>query len=67
MSEDLPIKNTIDDGSKDAHSSELATWAEQDLLLRNWITGTLSENALYLVVGCTSSKELWYCLEDNYL
>lgn len=37
------------------------------VLLRSWITGTLSEEALYLVVGCKTAKNVWDCLEENYL
>ncbi|KAF3785122.1 hypothetical protein EJ110_NYTH29107 [Nymphaea thermarum] len=34
-------------------------WKKSDSLLRGWITGTLSEEVLGLVVGLETSKEVW--------
>lgn len=42
-------------------------WAEQDVLLRSWISRTMSEESMYLIVGCTTAKKMWECLEDTYL
>jgi len=32
---------------------------EKDVLLRSWISGTLSEETMYLIVGCNTAKEMW--------
>uniref|UniRef100_A0A2N9EMH7 Reverse transcriptase Ty1/copia-type domain-containing protein n=1 Tax=Fagus sylvatica TaxID=28930 RepID=A0A2N9EMH7_FAGSY len=42
-------------------------WMKIDLLLRSWITGTLSEEALGIVVGMTTAHEIWTSLEAAYL
>ena len=36
---------------------------EKDVLLRSWISGTLIEENMYLIVGCSTAKEMWECLE----
>lgn len=33
-------------------NSAFDQWKERDILLQSWITGTLSEESLYLDVGC---------------
>lgn len=40
---------------------------EKNVLLTSWIKGTLSEEALYLIVQCKTEKEVCTCLEENYL
>jgi len=40
---------------------------EKDVLLRSWISGTLSEETMYLIVGCNTAKEMWETLEETYL
>ena len=52
----LPTKSESDDeGKADANYEALQ---EKDHLVRSWITGTLSEDVLYLVVGCTTAKDM---------
>lgn len=43
------------------------TWKNRDLLLRSWVSGTISEEALYYVGGCNTAKEIWSALEENLL
>ena len=44
-----------------------ATWKNCDLLLRSCVIGTLSEEALYFVVGCNSARNVWSAIEENLL
>jgi hypothetical protein len=41
---------------------EFQAWRRSDRLLRGWITGTLSEDTLSLVIGLDSSQEVWNAL-----
>lgn len=45
---------------------EHTTWRCSDRLLRRWITGTLSEEVLNLVVGLETSSEVWAALVDSF-
>ncbi|KAH0698858.1 hypothetical protein KY285_013105 [Solanum tuberosum] len=42
-------------------------WKKKDVLLRSWISGTLTEESMYLIVGCSNAKEMWECLEKTYI
>jgi len=42
-------------------------WEEKDVLLRTWISGTMTEESMYLIVGCSTAQEMWECLEETYL
>ncbi|KAL5709389.1 hypothetical protein ACHQM5_020086 [Ranunculus cassubicifolius] len=61
---------TVED--KETHKKEevsnpdYAAWKRYDCLVRGWITGTLSEEALGLVVGLDTASEVWSALEDSY-
>ncbi|KAH0764298.1 hypothetical protein KY285_000169 [Solanum tuberosum] len=33
----------------------------------SWISGTLTEESMYLIVGCSTANEMWECLEEAYL
>ena len=61
----LPANDKNDD--KGEADPGIETLKEKDLLLRSWITGTLSEEALYHVDGFTTAKEILLCLEENFL
>ena len=37
------------------------------MLRRTWISGTLTEERMYLIVGCSTAKKMWKCLEETYL
>ena len=53
---------------KDAEDSgSVDDWEEKDVLLRSWISGTLTEESMYLIVGYETAKEMWECLEEAYL
>ncbi|KAH0665562.1 hypothetical protein KY285_026768 [Solanum tuberosum] len=53
---------------KDAKDSgTIDDWKEKDMLLRSWISGTLTKESMYLTVGCSTAKEMWECLEETYL
>ena len=45
-----------------AHSQ----WYQQDQLIVSYITSTLSESILSLTVGCTSTRDLWECLQRHF-
>ena len=55
-------------GEKGAEDSNIIDdWEEKDVLLRSWISGTLIEENMYLIVGCSTAKKMWKCLEETYL
>uniref|UniRef100_A0A5B6YY77 Retrotransposon Copia-like N-terminal domain-containing protein n=1 Tax=Davidia involucrata TaxID=16924 RepID=A0A5B6YY77_DAVIN len=61
-----PIKTMTTD-NKEVPNPKFDDWQYVDLLLRSWITGTLSEEALGHVVGMITAKDVWMCLEETYL
>uniref|UniRef100_M1BN43 PAE n=1 Tax=Solanum tuberosum TaxID=4113 RepID=M1BN43_SOLTU len=53
---------------KDAKDSgTIDDWKERDVLLRSWISSTLTEENMYLIVGCSTAKKVWECLEKAYI
>ncbi|KAH0647646.1 hypothetical protein KY290_033637 [Solanum tuberosum] len=40
---------------------------ERDVLVRSWISGTMTEESIFLIIGCSIAKQIWSCLEDTYL
>ena len=47
-------------------SEEFLKWRKEDRLLRGWIIGTLTEEALGLVIGLDSSQSVWNALKEAY-
>ena len=45
---------------------EFISWWKSDRLLRGWIIGTLSEEALGLVVGLDTTLTVWEALKNTY-
>ncbi|KAK6122801.1 hypothetical protein DH2020_043463 [Rehmannia glutinosa] len=45
---------------------EFLLWQRQDHILASWILSSLSENILVLMVGLSSSNEIWCVLETNF-
>lgn len=37
------------------------------MLLRTWTLGTITEESMYLIVGCSTVQDMWECLEEAYL
>ena len=56
ITEGLPEE--VETGDKGKTDSKYDDLREKDLLLRSWITGTLSKEVLYMVVGCTTTKQI---------
>lgn len=53
---------------KDAKDSgTIDDWKKKDVLLRSWISSTLAEESMHLIVGCLTVKEMWECLEKAYI
>ncbi|KAK2973116.1 hypothetical protein RJ640_027088 [Escallonia rubra] len=53
-------------GDKPMENPDFKAWKRSDRLLRGWITGTLSEEVLGLVVGLETSSEVWAALVDSF-
>ncbi|KAK1391985.1 hypothetical protein POM88_011041 [Heracleum sosnowskyi] len=53
-------------GKKEIVNPEFSLWKRSDRLLRGWITGTLSEDTLSLVVGLDTSNAVWTTLNDSF-
>ncbi|KAF3780704.1 hypothetical protein EJ110_NYTH21915 [Nymphaea thermarum] len=49
-----------------ASNPKFESWRRSDRLIKGWITGTLSETVLGLVVGLNSSQEIWSTLIDAF-
>ena len=46
-------------GEKGAEDNNIVDeWEEKDVLLRSWISGTLIEENMYLIVGCLTAKDM---------
>ena len=55
-------------GEKDAEDTNIVDdWEEKDVLLRSWISGTLTEESMYLIVGYSTVKEMCEWLEETYV
>lgn len=52
----------------DIHTTNPAftTWKKNDVLLYGWILGTMTEEALCLVIGLGRSSKVWLALKDSY-
>lgn len=37
------------------------------MLLKSWISSTLTEERMHLLVGCLTDKEMWEYLEKSYI
>ncbi|OMO98846.1 hypothetical protein COLO4_13671 [Corchorus olitorius] len=62
--ERIASEGTDSDGSK--ANPVFVAWRRSDRLLRGWITSTLSEEVLGLVVGLVSSADVWKALEAAF-
>ena len=47
-------------------SENYLKWRKSDHLLRGWIIGTLTEEALGLVVGLQTTQQVWEGLQEAY-
>ncbi|KAH0717546.1 hypothetical protein KY285_013577 [Solanum tuberosum] len=53
---------------KDAkYSGTIDDWKEKDVLLRSWISDTLTEGNMYLIVGCSTANDMLECLKKAYI
>ncbi|KAG5222667.1 26S protease regulatory protein [Salix suchowensis] len=52
--------------SQEMLSETFKSWRKTDRLLRGWIIGTLSEEALGLIVGLDTSYAVWEALKNAY-
>ncbi|OMO87248.1 hypothetical protein COLO4_20725 [Corchorus olitorius] len=55
-----------DEGSVETINPDFTAWKRSDRLLRGWITGTLSEEVLGLVVGLDTSAAVWQAFSDSF-
>ena len=62
-----PTKKTVasEKGAEDINIVD--DWEEKDVLLRSWISGTLTEESMYLIVGYSTVKEMCEWLEETYV
>ena len=54
----VPASDATPTNPKMVANLEFQAWRRSDRLLRVWITGTLSEDTLSLVIGLDSSQEV---------
>nr|CAD1837421.1 unnamed protein product [Ananas comosus var. bracteatus] len=52
------------DESSQIQNPDFTAWTRTDCLVKAWITGTLSEEVLGLVVGVKTSADVWQALAD---
>uniref|UniRef100_A0A2N9I850 Reverse transcriptase Ty1/copia-type domain-containing protein n=1 Tax=Fagus sylvatica TaxID=28930 RepID=A0A2N9I850_FAGSY len=67
LTDDAPQSTIQKESGEILPNPKFIEWMNTDLLLRSWITGTISEEALGHVVGMTTAKEVWTSLEVTYL
>ncbi|KAF8403400.1 hypothetical protein HHK36_011502 [Tetracentron sinense] len=58
---------SLEAGQKMIINPYFIAWRHLDWLLQGWITGTLKEDALSLMVGLDTSQEVWTTLHDAYV
>lgn len=64
-----PAITTVSAADSVAHEitiPDYLAWKKSYRLLRGWITGTLSDEVLALVVGIDTTLEVWKTFEDSY-
>ncbi|KAK2965713.1 hypothetical protein RJ640_022240 [Escallonia rubra] len=54
------------DGNQRVPNPDFTSWVCTDRLVKAWITGTLSEEALGVVVGLRTSTDVWKALGDAF-
>ena len=54
------------DGESMVSNPAFTTWQRQDRRVAGWLLSSLSENALTLVVGLRSARDIWCALETNF-
>lgn len=67
MPQEYTISNA--EGASEAQkvkNTDYVQWKRSDRLLRGWITGTLSEEVLGLVVGLETSADVWSALVESF-
>lgn len=62
-----PSQNILDEKDEPISNPKFTTWEEQDFLVRSWLSGTMIEESMFLIIGCITAKKIWSCLEDTYL
>ncbi|KAK1352430.1 hypothetical protein POM88_053369 [Heracleum sosnowskyi] len=65
--EKIEAPDSDSSGKKEIVNPEFSLWKRSDRLLHGWITGTLSEDTLSLVVGLDISNVVWTTLNDSCL
>lgn len=61
------IKTVEAEKNEEITNPKFLEWEGKDVLVRNWLTGTMTEESIFHIIGCTSAKHIWESLEDNYL
>ena len=56
----------VDGSSQLAMNPEYLPWKKQDQLLASWLQSSLTDSILGLVVGLTTSYEIWNALESSF-
>jgi len=60
------VNNSNTENTVPVLTEAFITWRKSDRLLRGWIIGTLSEEALSLVVGLETASAVWEALKNAY-
>ncbi|KAK6131759.1 hypothetical protein DH2020_034493 [Rehmannia glutinosa] len=62
-----PEQYTVDATTKKKElNTEFMAWQRQDQLLASWILSSLSESILILMVGLSSSSEIWNAIDTHF-
>ncbi|XP_075088534.1 uncharacterized protein LOC142170506 [Nicotiana tabacum] len=64
---DPPPAVVMNEREEENPNSKFLEREERDVLIRSWLTGTMTEESMFLIIGCTSAKQIWQSFEDNYL
>ncbi|KAH0636166.1 hypothetical protein KY290_036588 [Solanum tuberosum] len=62
-----PSMVVVNEKDEEVINPKFLEWEEKDVLVRSWLTGTMTEESIFLIIGCISAKQIWENLEDNYL
>ncbi|KAF5465049.1 hypothetical protein F2P56_015081, partial [Juglans regia] len=62
----IPSNSTNVDNTIPQLTDAFIAWRKSDCLLRGWIIGTLSEEALKLIVGLDTAHAVWEALNNAY-
>ncbi|XP_010436525.1 PREDICTED: uncharacterized protein LOC104720295 [Camelina sativa] len=62
----IPIRNNNNGNTEEVLNPDFESWSRYDQVVKAWLLGSMSENVLRLVVGCSTAQEVWNTLVSHF-